>query len=99
MKRLFLIPAIVIAVIICNAGYADQKPEEVLKAIVKVQTVIPDDAVTASILGTERSGSGVLIDSDGHVLTIGYLILEAGTIEVVGPDDRVIDATFVGKSG
>lgn len=96
MKRLFLIPAIVIAVVICNAGYADRKPEEILKAIVKVQTVVPADAVTAPILGTERSGSGVLIDSDGHVLTIGYLILEARIIEVVGPDDRVIDATFVG---
>jgi S1-C subfamily serine protease len=96
MKRLTIISAIVISVIICNAGYAQQKPEAVLKAIVKVQTVVPDDAVTAPILGTERSGSGVLIDSDGYILTIGYLILEASTIEVVGPDDQVIDATFIG---
>ena len=96
MKRLFLIPAIVIAVVICNAGYADRKPEEILKAIVKVQTVVPADAVTAPILGTERSGSVVLIDSDGHVLTIGYLILEARItyrVDVRGlPPERFVEA-------
>ena len=96
MKRLFAIPIIIVSVIICPGSNADQRPEEILQAIVKVQSVVPDDAVTAPILGTERSGSGVLIDSDGYILTIGYLILEARTIEVVGPDDRVMDATFVG---
>jgi len=96
MKQLFIIPTIFIAVLICSMGYAEQKPEEILQAIVKVQAVIPDDAITAPLLGTERSGSGVLIDTDGYILTIGYLILEASTIEVVGPDDRVIDATFIG---
>jgi S1-C subfamily serine protease len=96
MKHLIIIPVLFISVIIGNAAWAQQKPEEILKAIVKVQTVIPDDAVTAPMLGTERSGSGVVIDSDGLILTIGYLILEARTIEVVGPDDRVIDATFIG---
>ena len=29
------------------------------------------------MLGTEREGSGVVISTDGLVLTIGYLILEA----------------------
>ena len=96
MKLFYITAAIVISVIFCSAGLAQQSPEEILKAIVKVQAIIPDDAVTAPILGTERSGSGVLIDSDGYVLTIGYLILEASTIEVVGPDDQVSDATFIG---
>ena len=96
MKRLFAIPVILASIIICAGSYPDQTPEEILQAIVKVQSVVPDDAVTAPILGTERSGSGVLIDSEGHILTIGYLILEARTIEVVGPDERVMEATFVG---
>jgi S1-C subfamily serine protease len=96
MKRLSIMPAIVISVIICTAGYAEQKPEEILKAVVKVRAVVPGDAVTAPMLGTKREGNGVLIDSERHIFTIGYLILEAETIEVFGPDNRGIDATFIG---
>ena len=96
MKRLFVVPTVVIFAICVNAGYAQKQAEEILKAVVKVRAVIPDDAVTAPILGTEREGNGVLIDSDGYVLTIGYLILEAKTIEIVGSDDRVVAATFIG---
>jgi len=52
---------------------------EVLRSVVAITTNIPDDAVTANVLGTERSGNGVLID-DGIVLTIGYLITEAKNV-------------------
>jgi len=38
----------------------------------------------------------VVIDSKGHILTIGYLILEAETIEVIGPEGKAIKATSVG---
>jgi S1-C subfamily serine protease len=48
-----------------------------LDAVVGLRAAVPDDAFTASILGTERSGNGVVIDADGLVLTIGYLITEA----------------------
>jgi S1-C subfamily serine protease len=96
MKHLYMATAIVISAIVCGAGLAQQSPDDILNAIVKVQAVIPDDAVTAPILGTERSGSGVLIDSDGLILTIGYLVLEASSIEVIGPDDQIINAAFVG---
>ena len=51
-----------------------------LNAVVMLRTEIPQDAFTASILGTERIGNGVVIRGDGLVLTIGYLITEAETI-------------------
>ncbi|HEX7053220.1 MAG TPA: S1C family serine protease [Burkholderiales bacterium] len=51
-----------------------------LDAVVSLRAEIPEDAFTASILGTERAGSGVVIRDDGLVLTIGYLITEASTI-------------------
>ena len=51
-----------------------------LDAVVLVRTEIPEDAFTASILGTERAGNGVVIRDDGLILTIGYLITEASTI-------------------
>ena len=63
------------------------KPEQVrfdleaaLNAVVMLRAEIPQDAFTASILGTERVGNGVVIRADGLVLTIGYLITEAETI-------------------
>ncbi len=51
-----------------------------LDAVVLVRAEIPDDAFTASALGTERGGYGVVIREDGLVLTIGYLITEATRI-------------------
>ena len=48
-----------------------------LSAVVGVRTEIPADAFTASALGTERRGNGVVIGEDGLILTIGYLITEA----------------------
>jgi S1-C subfamily serine protease len=63
------------------------KPHEVafdlqsaLDAVVMLRADIPEDAFTASILGTERSGNGVVIGPDGLVLTIGYLITEARSV-------------------
>jgi S1-C subfamily serine protease len=51
-----------------------------LAGILGLQTTVPEDAFTASTLGTERAGSGVLIRQDGLVLTIGYLTTEAESI-------------------
>jgi S1-C subfamily serine protease len=96
MKRL-LILAVIPLLMVARSGYAaEQTAEEILKAIVKVHAVIHEDAVTAQSLGTEREGNGILIDSAGHILTIGYIILESKTIEVTWSDGKVSDAAFVG---
>ena len=54
-----------------------------LNSIVALQSRAPNNAYTAAALGTERTGHGVVINEDGMVLTIGYLILEAETIWLV----------------
>ena len=59
---------------------------ETLRGVVSLRTRIPDDALTAPVLGTERSGHGVVIDQQGLVLTIGYLVTEATSVWLV--DDR-----------
>jgi len=51
-----------------------------LNAVVAMRVEVPEDAFTASILGTERTGNGVVISEDGLILTIGYLITEAESI-------------------
>lgn len=69
------------------ATSAGDSVEQILAAVVGVHARVPAEARTAEALGTERSGSGVLIDSNGLVVTIGYLILEAEQVEIVLPND------------
>ncbi len=57
-------------------------PRETARAVVGLRVEVDPQARTARTLGSERSGSGVLIDATGLVLTIGYLILEASGIEI-----------------
>lgn len=63
---------------------------EALGAVVALRAGVPDDAFTAPILGTERGGNGVVIDKDGLVLTIGYLITEAESIWLTTSGGTVI---------
>jgi S1-C subfamily serine protease len=62
--------------------------ERTLLSVVGVRASVPDDAFTASILGTERAGSGVVIREDGLVLTVGYLVTEAETLWLSSGDGR-----------
>jgi hypothetical protein len=94
MKSGFL--AILLTILFSVAANADHKAEHTLKAVVKVRSTIPDSARTARILGTEREGNGVIIDANGLIVTIGYLILEAETIEVYPHEGEPVQATFVG---
>lgn len=55
---------------------------QALGAVVGLRVEVPSDAFTASVLGTERRGNGVLIDRQGLILTIGYLITEAEQVWV-----------------
>ncbi len=96
MKKLCQAVLCVFLMLFETASYADSSPEEMLKAIVKIEAMVPKEAFTARTLGTEREGHGVLIDNAGYILTIGYLIVEAEKIEVTGPDGKTVDGTVVG---
>ncbi|MFL5208796.1 MAG: trypsin-like peptidase domain-containing protein, partial [Microvirga sp.] len=79
------------------AAHAETRSlDELLAAVVRVKTVIEPDARTADSLGREREGSGVVIDGDGLVLTIGYLMVEARTAEIGTKDGRTVPAAVVG---
>lgn len=68
---------------------------DVIQAVVGISALIPEDARTAKSLGTIRSGSGIVIDDDGLVLTIGYLILEATQAAVTDASGALVPATLV----
>lgn len=64
-------------------------------AVVGIKVTAAEGARTAETLGMQRTGSGVVIGSDGLVLTIGYLMLEAQQIEIVTQDNKSLPAAPV----
>jgi S1-C subfamily serine protease len=65
-------------------------------SVVLLRATAPKDARSATTLGANREGSGIVIDNAGLILTIGYLILEAEGIEIVPADGKALPATVVG---
>jgi S1-C subfamily serine protease len=65
-------------------------------AVVGVRVTAADDARSIATLGKERAGSGVLINKEGLILTIGYLMLEAQDIRIVTQDNKTLPAVAVG---
>src|SRR5580698_7850993 len=66
--------------------------ETINQSVTKLRAVIPEDAFTAGILGSQRIGNGVIIDSAGLVLTIGYLMTEATDVWLTDSNGREIAA-------
>ncbi|MEK8048829.1 S1C family serine protease [Ideonella sp. DXS22W] len=69
------------------------------EAMVGVQVTAVDDARSIRSLGRERAGSGVVIERDGLVLTIGYLVLEAESVLLQLDDGRTVPARVLGYDG
>jgi S1-C subfamily serine protease len=63
-----------------------------LSSVVRLHADVDEQCVTASTLGTEREGAGIVIDENGLIVTVGYLIVEARdvTITVLGRTEPVV---------
>src|SRR3954463_8659037 len=70
--------------------------DDLLAAVVRVKAAIEPDGRTVATLGRKREGSGVLIDTEGLVLTIGYLMVAAHAAEIGLQDGSTIPASVVG---
>ena len=80
-KYIFLISLLLCA----SNSYAEitkDKVQRFYESIVSVRSIVPPEARTAASLGIEREGNGVAID-ESHILTIGYIVLESKSIEIV----------------
>jgi S1-C subfamily serine protease len=62
------------------------------RSVTKLRAVIPEDAFTAGVLGSHRTGNGVVIESGGLVLTIGYLMTEATDVWLTAAEGREVAA-------
>jgi len=67
----------------------------IYQSVVKIDSIVPSDARTANSLGTIRGGNGIVID-DKHILTIGYIVVEAETITITLPNGGVVPAELAG---
>lgn len=70
--------------------------ENTFASIVRFQAFIPEDRHSTKVLGTLRQGTGVVVNSQGYILTVGYLVMEATEIQVLFADDRHFNAQVVG---
>lgn len=91
----------VLAVLACVGSTVAAPAQEtsiadLLSGVVQIKTFINPDARTIENLGREREGTGVVLDNDGLVLTIGYLMVEAHAAQVVTQDGRAVPANIVG---
>ena len=64
-------------------------------SVVGIRVITAEGARSAETLGRQRRGSGVLIGEDGLILTIGYLMLEAQSIQIVTSDNKTLPAQAV----
>jgi S1-C subfamily serine protease len=64
-------------------------------AVLSISTHVPEDAMSAGLLGTERVGHGVRIREDGLIATIGYVVHEAENLWI-GTRTTVVPGFVVG---
>jgi len=89
------IGAIVAGLIIAFPVKAEVDFKEIVKSVVMISSHVPATARTARSLGTQRQGSGVVIDDNGLVLTVGYLVMESDEVMLTNALGKTIPAAFV----
>lgn len=67
-----------------------------LSSVLVLEARISEEAYTAETLGTERLGNAIVLNGEGLVLTIGYLVTEADTVTLTTGDGRRVDAYVLG---
>jgi len=71
--------------------------ELVVPATVTVSAEVPETHPSAAILGTERLGTGVVIDAAGLLLTVNYVVMGASALGITLLDDTRVDGRVVAQ--
>src|SRR3989442_6499110 len=74
----------------------EREAGEMLGAVVRIRMKAIPNARSNTTLGPSREGTGVVIDERGHIVTIGYIVIEADSIEITTRDERTVPATLIG---
>ena len=92
---IFLISTVSISLSEQKKITSEEDVRRIYQSVVKIDSIVPSDARTANSLGTIRGGNGIVID-DKHILTIGYIVVEAETITITLPNGGVVPAELAG---
>ena len=67
----------------------------IVPSIVDLRIVIPHDHPSASLLGTECTATGTIVDPAGFLLTVHYAVIGAQAIQANLSDGRALPASVV----
>lgn len=71
--------------------------DRVVPATLGLRAQVPESHPSASILGTERHGSGTIFDSSGLVLTVNYVVLGAEMVQATFVSGEEVEARVVAQ--
>jgi serine protease Do len=72
--------------------------EKVAHATVGIHSVVPSSHPSADIgLGTDRSGTGTLVSSDGVIVTVNYMVMGAQSVSVTLTSGQEVPATIAAQ--
>ena len=66
-------------------------------ALMSVHSMIPEAALTAEMLGTERNSHAVQVTADGLLLTVGYSVLEAEQVWLTNRKGQSAEAIILAQ--
>src|SRR5262245_65524366 len=71
--------------------------KHLLQSVVYIHTTVGREHPSTRILGNERLGSGVVIDTSGLILTVNYVVMGGQTIYVALQRGRRVKAELVAQ--
>ncbi len=77
-------------------GSRSKSSAATLEAMVSIKAHIPEDAMSAGLLGTERVGHGARIREDGLIATIGHVINEAESVWIGASSGAMVPGIVIG---
>lgn len=96
MKKTGIMVIVIFFVVMTGNPYTIAAGDDTLNAVVRIRAVFPANVDSTETLGRERAGNGVVIDTEGTILTLAFLTRDAETIEVTVPDKEPVAATLIG---
>ncbi len=66
-------------------------------ALMSLHSKVPDTAMTAELLGTERNAHAVQITADGLLLTVGYSVMEADEVWLTNRKGQTAEAIVLAQ--
>jgi serine protease Do len=71
--------------------------QQIAASTVTVAAEIPQSHPSAAVLGTSRAGTGAVVDADGTVVTVNYVVLGAQRVSVTDVEGKRLAARVIAQ--